>query len=88
MVRVLVWSSSVGAASLIIVYLEPDMVMATESFRIIPFPEVSHTELAYTAQEGVERLRLGMMFMSLATLLYLAIVVGRYLIMTVRRATA
>lgn len=87
-VLVIILLCSVGVASLIIVYLEPDMVMAAESFRIIPLPEVSHTELGYTAQEGVERLRLGLIFMSLATLLYMAIVVGGYLIMTIRRATA
>lgn len=86
-VLVIILLSSVGVASLIIVYLEPDMVMAAANFRIIPLPEVSHTELGYTAQEGVARLRLGMMFMSLPTLFYMAIVVGGYLIMTVRRAT-
>ena len=85
---VIVLLCSVGVASLMIAYMEPDMVMTASEFRIIPLPEVSHTELGYTAQEGVDRLRLGMMFMSLTTILYMAIVVGGYLIMTVRRATA
>ena len=87
-VLVIIMLCSVGVASLIIAYMEPDMVMVAEGFRIIPLPSVSHTELGYTAEEGVERLRLGMMFMSLTTILYMAIVLGGYLIMTVRRATA
>lgn len=86
-VLVIILLCSVGVASLMIVYMEPDMVMVAEGFRIIPLPTVSHNELGYTAQEGVERLRLGMMFMSLTTIVYMAIVVGGYLIMTVRRAT-
>ena len=87
-ILVIVLLCSVGVASLIIVYMEPDMLMTAADFRIVSLPEVSHTELGYTAQEGVERVRLGMMFMSLTTILYMAIVVGGYLIMTVRRATA
>ena len=86
-VLVIVLLCSVGVCSLIIVYMEPDMVMAAADFRIIPLPAVSHIDLGYTAEEGVERLRLGMMIMSLTTIVYTAVVVGGYLIMTVRRAT-
>ena len=79
---------SFGAAGLLAVYLEPDMVMSAANFRIVPLREVSHAELGYTAEQGVERLRLGLMLMSLATIVYLVVVVGGYLIMTVRRASS
>lgn len=87
-VLIIVILCSIGVTGLIIMYLEPDMVMAVAEFRIIPLPEVGHVELGYTAEEGLQRLRMGLMFMSLVTIVYMAIVVGGYLIMTVRRATA
>ena len=86
-ILVIVLLCSVGVASIFVAYLEPDLMMAASEYRIIPLPQVSHVELGYTAEEGVWRLRLGLLTMSLATILYLAVVVGGYLIMTVRRAT-
>ena len=86
-VLVIILLCSSGVAGLLLAYLEPDMVMAAANFRIVPLAEVSHAELGYTAEEGARRLRLGMMFMSLVTMFYLAVVVGGYLITTVRHAT-
>ena len=86
-ISVIILLCATGVASIFIAYLEPDLMKATSDFRIIPLPEVSHDELGYTAEEGVWRLRLGFLYMSVATILYLAVVVGGYLIMTVRRAS-
>ena len=85
-ISVIILLCCTGVASIFTAYLEPDLMLATSSFRIIPLPEVSHAELGYTAEEGAWRLRLGFLYMSVATILYLAVVVGGYLIMTVRRA--
>ena len=85
-ILVIVLLCSSGVAGILIMYLEPDLLMATSNFRIIPLPEVSHLRLGYDAEEAVGRMRLGMMFMSVATMVYQAIVLGGYLIRTVRRA--
>ena len=63
------------------------MVTASE-IRIIPLPEISAEELGYTPEQGMEFLRLGSLWMSLANILYLTIVVGGYLLVTIGRATS
>ena len=61
------------------------MVTASE-FRIVPLPEISAEELGYTPEEGVRLMRLGILWMSLATIVYLATVLGSYVLVTIRRA--
>ena len=69
-------------------YLEPGLAMVAEDFRIIPLPEVSSEALGYTDEEGLARWRLGILWMSLATIVYIVGVVGGYLIMTINRVTS
>ncbi len=69
-------------------YLEPGMALAAADFRIIPIGEVSAETLGYTGEEGVERLRLGIVWMSLATIAYLVTVVGGYLVATISRVAS
>ena len=69
-------------------YLEPSLVMTAEEFRIIPLPEVSSEALGYTDEEGSARWRLGILWMSFATIVYIVTVVGGYLIITISRVTS
>ena len=80
--------SSFGIAGMGVTYLEPDIQITAAYFRVIPLPEVSPTELGYSDEQGVNLLRLGTVWMSLATIVYLVTVVGGYLIVTIRRAAA
>ena len=80
--------SSFGVIGTLLSYLEPDMAITASEFRIIPLPKISAEELGYTPEEGVELLRLGILWMSLAAILYLVTVVGGYLIATISRVTS
>ena len=79
---------TVGVAGSLIAYLDPSMMIATFEFRIIPLREVSPEELGYTPEERVKLMRLGHLSMYLAYILYLATVVGGYLLITIRRAAS
>ena len=79
---------SLGVVATIVSYLEPDTAITASEFRIIPLKEISAEELGYTPEQGVEFLRLGGLWMSLANILYMTIVVGGYLLVTIGRATS
>ncbi len=66
-------------------YLDPGLVMTAEDFRIIPLREVSPEALGYTDEERSALWRLGILWMSFATIVYIVAVVGGYLIMTINR---
>ena len=69
-------------------YLEPSLVMTAEEFRIIPLPEVSSEALGYTDEEASARWRLGILWMSFATIVYIVTVVGGYVIISISRVTS
>lgn len=77
-----------GVAASYTAYLDPDIAVMAAYIRIIPLPEVSPQELGYSDEQGVKLLRLGGLWVSLATIVYLAVVVGGYLLATIRRLTA
>ncbi len=79
---------TVGAVGSLIAYLDPSMLIATFEFRIIPLRVVSVEELGYTPEEKVKLMRMGHISMYLAYILYLATVVGGYLLITIRRAAS
>ncbi len=64
------------------------LVIAAEDIRIIPLGEVASEALGYTDEEGLGRWRLGILWMSFATVAYIVTVVGGYLIMTISRVTS
>ena len=66
-------------------YLEPSLVITADGFRIIPLRDVSPEALGYTNEESLARWRLGILWMSLATIVYMVTVVGGYLIITISR---
>ena len=76
---------SFGLVGTLVGQQEPDILITGAFYRIIPLPEVSPEELGYTDAGGVERLRLGSLWMALANILYMVIVVGGYLVATIRR---
>ena len=78
--------SAFGVAGTLIAYMEPDILVTSENFRFITLPEVSAENLGYTSEEGLKLMRLGNLWMSLANILYLATVLGGYLLVTIRRA--
>ena len=80
--------SAFGVIGTLVAYLEPGIVITAAEFRIIPLGEVAPEALGYTDVQGVERLRLGILWMSLATIAYLVTVVGGYLIATISRVTS
>ena len=77
-----------GTVATLLSYLEPDIAITASEFRIIPLEEISAEELGYTPEQGVQFLRLGNLWMSVANILYLVIVVGGYLLVTIGRATS
>ena len=77
-----------GLAGAVATFLEPGPSLASAEFRVVPLPEVTAEELGYTPDEGVELMRLGLMWQALAVSLYLAAIVGGYLLLTMRRAAA
>ena len=79
---------SFGVAGSLVAYLEPGIMITASELRIIPLREISAEELGYTPEQGVEFLRLGNLWMSLANILYLVTVVGGYLLVTISRATS
>ena len=76
---------SFGLVGTLIGQQDPDILITGAFYRIIPLPEVSPEELGYTHEGGVERLRLGSLWMALANILFLVTVVGGYLVATIRR---
>ena len=77
---------SFGVAGTLATYLAPDAMVTASEFRIVPLPEIGAEELGYTPEEGVELMRLGNLWMSLASIVYLVTVLGGYLLVTIRRA--
>ena len=76
---------SFGLVGTLVGQQDPDILITGAFYRIIPLPEISPEELGYTHEGGVERLRLGSLWMALANILFLVTVVGGYLIATIRR---
>ncbi len=79
---------SFGVAGALVAYVDTDMALTAAAVRIIPIREISAVELGYTPEEGVKLLRLGSLWMSLATISYLVTVVGGYLLVTIRRTAS
>ena len=77
---------SFGAAGALVSYMDPGAAITASEFRIIPLREIAPEALGYSQEEGVELLRLGILWMSLATIVYLATVLGSYVLVTIRRA--
>ena len=80
--------TSLGFAGTLMGYIDPGMTLTSAEFRIIPLPEISAEELGYTSEEGVKLIGLGILWKSLAAFLYLVIVVGGHLAMTIRRVNS
>ena len=79
---------SFGVVATLVTYLNPGIAITASELRIIPLKEISAEELGYTPDQGVEFLRLGTLWMSLANILYLVTVVGGYLLVTIGRTTS
>ena len=79
---------SFGVVATLVTYLDPGIAITASELRIIPLKEISAEELGYTPDQGVEFLRLGTLWMSLANILYLVTVVGGYLLVTIGRTTS
>ncbi len=77
---------SFGAAGALVSYMDPGAAITASEFRIIPLREINPEALGYTHEEGVELLRLGILWMSLATIVYLSTALGSYVLVTIRRA--
>ncbi len=69
-------------------FQEPGLVMTAEDIRVIPLREVTPEELGYTDAESEARWRLGVVWMSFATIVYIVGVVGGYLLMTISRVAS
>ena len=75
-----------GVIAVFVAYQEPGVMVAVSEICIVPLPPVSAEELGYTPEQGMQFLRLGSLWMSLANILYLVTVIGGYLLVTIRRA--
>ena len=87
-IAVMIILCSFGVAGALVAYVDTDTALTAASIRIIPLREISAEELGYTPEEGVKLLRLGTLWMSLATISYLVTVVGGYLLVTIRRTAS
>ena len=76
---------SFGVAGALVTYVDVDTQLTAANIRIIPLREISAAELGYTPEEGINLLRLGTLWMSVANISYLVTVVGGYLLVTIRR---
>ena len=72
--------------AVIVGYLEPHVMVTVSEFRIIPLRPISAEELGYTPEQGLQYLRIGGVWMALTNIVYMVIVVGGYLLATIRRA--
>ena len=77
-----------GFISSLVGFVDPGMALTSAEFRIIPLPEITAERLGYTPDEGVRLIAQGVLWMSLATTLYLVGVVGGYLALAIRRVSA
>ena len=77
-----------GFVATLVGYIDPGMALTSADFRIIPLREISAEQLGYTPDEGVMLLGLGILWKSLATFVYLAVVVGGHLALAIRRANS
>ena len=75
-----------GVIAVLVAYLEPSVMVTVSEFRFVPLRPISAVELGYTPEQGVQFLRIGSVWMSLANIVYLVTVVGGYLLVTIRRA--
>ena len=80
--------TATGVLGVLVAYLEPGVMVTISEFRVIPLRTVRAEELGYTPEQGVQLLRIGSVWMSLANVVYLVTIVGGYLLVTIRRAAS
>ena len=76
--------TAVGAATILILYLEPSP-LAIPDHTLIRSWEIDFGALGYSPDELLERYRVGAVWSSLATLIYMIIVLGGSLLVTIYR---
>ena len=84
-VVVIVLLGAFGILGTLSSYQKPEVVMIAENVRIIPLQEVTSEELGYSDVESTAYWRLGIVWMSSATFVYLIVVVGGYTITTISK---
>ena len=76
--------STFGVAGMLVSYMEPSMVTAADHNMMMSW-ETDFDALGYPEDEYQERLRVGLVWMSVAAIGFLSIVVGGYLMVNIRR---
>ena len=77
-----------GVAGMLVIYLEPSLVVDTARHNLLWSWESGFASLGFSEDELIERFRVGVVWMSLAAIAYLATIIGSYLVVKVRRSTA
>ena len=85
-IQVIVILCLCGVAGVVVTYLEPSLVIASARHNLLWSWESWSVALGYPESEFIERFKVGTVLMSLATIMYLATVVGSYLVVTIRRS--
>ena len=76
--------TAIGAASILILYLEPSP-LAIPDHTLVRSWEIDFSALGYSPDELLERYRIGAVWSSLGTLIYMVIVLGGCLLLTINR---
>ena len=83
--QVIVILCLVGIASMLVAYIEPSLIVETDRRNFIWSWESGFESLRFSENELIERFQVGVVWMSLAAIAYLTIIVGSYVVVTVRR---
>lgn len=86
--QVIVILCVLGVAGMLVTYLEPSLIVDTARRNLLWSWGSGFMSLGFTEDELIERFRVGVVWMSLAAIAYLATIIGSYLVVTVRRYAA
>ena len=87
--QVIVILCVLGVAGMLVAYFEPSLIIDTSHSNILWSWESGFVSLGFPEDELIERFRVGVVWMSLAAIVYLTIIIGSYIMVTVhRRASA
>ena len=87
-IEIIVVLSAIGIAGMLVTYSDPSLTIASpEENLLIPW-ELDYAVLGYPESEFLERFRVGMLWTYILTIAYLVLIVGTYLVVTIRKSGA
>ncbi len=84
--EIIIVLSLIGAAGVIVAYYDPSLTFASPEENVLIPWKLDFEALGYPEDEYLERFRIGMLCTYILTILYLAVFVGGYLVVTIRKS--